>query len=121
MLVELGASLLADGRREEARAPLHDGGDLARRIGADETAERADGHLRRAGGRPPASSGAPGGLSPSELRVARLATRGLTNAEIAAELVVTPHTVRFHLGRVYRKLGVSSREDLGAALDGAES
>ena len=49
--------------------------------------------------------------------MARLAARGLTNAQIAIELVVTPHTVRFHLGRAYRKLEVSGREDLGAALD----
>jgi len=117
-LVEVGASLAADGRREEARAPLHEGGDLARRLGADDTSERADFHLRRAGGRPRADrEGVPGGLTPSELRVARLAARGLTNAEIAADLVVTAHTVRFHLGRAYRKLGVARREELAEALE----
>src|SRR5690606_41225749 len=47
-------------------------------------------------------------ISASELRVARLAALGLTNAEIADELVVTPHTVRFHLRGAYRKLEVSS-------------
>lgn len=118
VLVDLGAALLADGRREDARGPLHDAGDLAHRIGADDVAERADYHLRRAGGRPsriPAHR--PGGLTDSELRVARLAARGLTNAQIATELVVTPHTVRFHLGRAYRKLDVSGREELPEALD----
>ncbi len=51
-LVDLGSSLLADDRRDEARATLREAGDLARRIGADEVAERADYGLRRAGGRP---------------------------------------------------------------------
>ena len=50
--------------------------------------------------------------------MARLAARGLTNAQIASELVVTPHTVRFHLGRAYRKLDVAGREELPEALDG---
>ncbi len=50
--------------------------------------------------------------------MARLAARGLTNAAIATELVVTTHTVRFHLGGAYRKLGVSAREALAGALDG---
>jgi DNA-binding CsgD family transcriptional regulator len=119
VLVDLGSSLLADDRREEARATLREAGDLARRIGADEVAERADYGLRRAGGRP--SAGAvtrPGGLTGSELRVARLAAQGLTNAQIASELVVTPHTVRFHLGRAYRKLDVTGRDELPEALGG---
>ena len=117
VLVDLGASLLADDRREDARPRLHEAGDLARRIGADEVADRADHHLRRAGGRPSRDTiERPGGLTDSELRVARLAARGLTNAQIATELVVTPHTVRFHLGRAYRKLDVAGREDLGPAI-----
>jgi len=118
-LVDLGDALLAEGRRDDARVALHEAGDLARRTGADEVAERADYHLRRAGGRPSRESNTrPGGLTDSELRVARLAARGLTNAQIASELVVTPHTVRFHLGRAYRKLDVAGREELPEALDG---
>ena len=118
-LVDLGASLLADGRQEDARAQLHEAGRLARRTGASDVGERADYHLRRAGGRPATGAATrPGGLTDSELRVARLATRGLTNAQIASELVVTPHTVRFHLGRAYRKLDVSGRDELPEALDG---
>jgi DNA-binding CsgD family transcriptional regulator len=116
-LVDLGASLLADDRRDDARPPLREAGDLARRIKADEVAERADYHLRRAGGRPSLDTVTrPGGLTGSELRVARLAARGLTNGEIASELVVTPHTVRFHLGRIYRKLGIEGRDEVAAAL-----
>jgi DNA-binding CsgD family transcriptional regulator len=45
-----------------------------------------------------------------------MAARGLSNREIAQALFVTAKTVENHLGRVYGKLGISSREALGAAL-----
>lgn len=48
-------------------------------------------------------------LSPREIEVLRAASLGLTNAEIAARLHVSVHAVKFHLGHVYRKLGVSNR------------
>jgi DNA-binding CsgD family transcriptional regulator len=51
-------------------------------------------------------------LTPSELRVARLAAGGLTNNEIAAELVIAPKTVKHHLGAVYRKLNITTRGEL---------
>jgi ATP/maltotriose-dependent transcriptional regulator MalT len=51
-------------------------------------------------------------LTPQELSVANLAMRGLSNREIAGELVVSIKTVEFHLGNVYRKLAVSSRTQL---------
>jgi hypothetical protein len=41
----------------------------------------------------------------------------MTSGEIAEHLVVTPRTVAFHLGSVYRKLGISGRNELPAALD----
>lgn len=41
----------------------------------------------------------------------RLAARGMTNAQIAGELFVSPRTVNWHLGSVYRKLGSSSRAE----------
>ena len=41
----------------------------------------------------------------------RLATRGLTNAEIAARMEVTVHAVKFHLASIYRKLGVANRTE----------
>jgi DNA-binding CsgD family transcriptional regulator len=55
-------------------------------------------------------------LTASELRVARLAAEDLSNKEIAQALFVTVKTVEQHLGRVYRKLDISSRRQLGAAL-----
>jgi len=49
------------------------------------------------------------GLTLAELRVLRLVAGGLTNAEVAAELVVSERTVHAHLRTIYRKLGVGSR------------
>jgi ATP/maltotriose-dependent transcriptional regulator MalT len=58
-------------------------------------------------------------LTPAERRVARLAADGLTNRQIAAELVVTVKAVEWHLSHVYRKLGISSRTRLAATLGAA--
>ncbi|MEV5985182.1 AAA family ATPase [Streptomyces sp. NPDC052051] len=63
---------------------------------------------------PPSTT--PSELSTSELRVAVLASRGLTNREISANLFITVSTVEQHLTRVYRKLGISRREDLALNL-----
>ena len=48
-------------------------------------------------------------LSPAERRILELVADGLTNGEIARQLWVTETTIKFHLSRVYRKLGVSNR------------
>jgi DNA-binding CsgD family transcriptional regulator len=55
-------------------------------------------------------------LTDSERTVARLVARGLTNREVAAQMFVSPHTVSFHLRKVYRKLGVGSRVELTRLL-----
>ncbi|MFG2334052.1 LuxR C-terminal-related transcriptional regulator [Streptomyces sp. NPDC048604] len=55
-------------------------------------------------------------FTPRELQIAQLLTRGMTTAEIAATLVISPHTVRDHLKTVYAKAGVSSRGELVARL-----
>jgi len=55
-------------------------------------------------------------LTVSERRVARMAADGLTNRQIAKELVVTVKAVEWHLSHVYRKLGISSRAKLASTL-----
>jgi DNA-binding NarL/FixJ family response regulator len=51
----------------------------------------------------------PAGLTAREVEVLRLAARGLTRKQIAAELVITEVTVRHHLEHIYNKVGTSSR------------
>ncbi len=58
----------------------------------------------------------PESLTPSERRVAEAAAAGATNREVATQLFLSPKTVEMHLGRVYRKLEISSRGELAGAL-----
>jgi len=51
----------------------------------------------------------PGGLSTREVEVLALVARGLTNAEIAARLVVSRRTAEHHVQHIYAKIGTSSR------------
>jgi DNA-binding CsgD family transcriptional regulator len=116
-LVELGAALRRANRRREAREPLREGLDLAHRCGAAPLEERARTELAATGARPRSAvlSGVEA-LTPSELRVARMAAAGSTNREVAQELFVTPKTVETHLRHAYQKLGIAGRPELGAAL-----
>jgi DNA-binding CsgD family transcriptional regulator len=111
---ELGALLVEDAP-EQARIHLREALALARSAGAGRLAVRAAALLDAAGGRPRRAD--PSGLTPAELRVAELAVDGLTNREIAEELVVTLKTVETHLRSVYRKLGIRSRAQLPEALE----
>jgi DNA-binding CsgD family transcriptional regulator len=52
-------------------------------------------------------------LTPSERRVAELAASGMTNRDVAGVLFISPKTVEANLARVYRKLGIRSRAELG--------
>ena len=79
--------------------------------GARLWAERAHAELDRAAAR---RSGE--GLTESEKLVADLAASGLTNRQVAARLFISPKTVEANLVRVYRKLGIGSRAELGARL-----
>ncbi|MBV9004464.1 MAG: helix-turn-helix transcriptional regulator [Solirubrobacterales bacterium] len=121
-LAALGAALRRAGRRASAREPLAEALDLAARCGARPLAARAREDLRATGARPrrPLRTGVEA-LTPSELRVARLAAAGRTNREIAHELYVTLKTVEGHLSRAYTKLAVEGRPQLAEVLEGEKS
>jgi DNA-binding CsgD family transcriptional regulator len=116
-LTDLGAALRRANRRTDAREPLREGLELATRCGAAPLAERAREELAATGAKPRRVmlSGVES-LTPSELRVARLAAGGLGNREIAQELFVSVKTVETHLGSAYRKLDLGSRRELPEAL-----
>jgi DNA-binding CsgD family transcriptional regulator len=119
-LIELGSALRRANQRTAAREPLRQGLDLAYRCGAGRLAQRAADELRATGARPRrASLTGLEALTPSERRVAELATGGMTNPEIAQAVFVTLNTVEGHLRHVYQKLSVSSRTQLPAALRSA--
>jgi DNA-binding CsgD family transcriptional regulator len=118
-LVDLGGALRRDGQRVAAREALRRGLDIAAAGGLTATAERAREELRATGARVRRdhATGA-ASLTPSERRIADRAAAGASNPEIAQALFVTTKTVEMHLSRVYRKLDISSRDQLPAALAG---
>jgi DNA-binding CsgD family transcriptional regulator len=81
-------------------------------FGAAAWAAQAAAELARVNLRPPA----PGGLTETERRVAELAAAGLTNREAAQRLFLSVKTVEANLARVYRKLAITSRAELGARM-----
>jgi DNA-binding CsgD family transcriptional regulator/tetratricopeptide (TPR) repeat protein len=114
---ELGSALRRANRRSQAREHLRQAVELATICGATHLAARAEHELLATGARPRriALSGVES-LTPSERRVAELAAAGPTNREIAQTLFVTQRTIEVHLTSIYRKLGISSRSQLAAAL-----
>jgi DNA-binding CsgD family transcriptional regulator len=111
-LLVTGVILRRLGRRRDAAATLEQARALFAALRNPLWLARVDAEARRLGGRRSAS----GALTPTEERVAELAGQGLRNAEIAAQLFVTPKTVEATLSRVYRKLAVRSRTELARTL-----
>jgi DNA-binding CsgD family transcriptional regulator len=118
--VELGAALRRDNQRRAAREQLDAGLRLAQRWGARPLAQRAYDELLASGLRlTRVDLDDRDALTATELRIARHAAKGLTNRQIAAQLYLSIKTVEMHLGRVYRKLGISGRAQLTHALQQA--
>jgi DNA-binding CsgD family transcriptional regulator len=107
----------------EDEAALVEALDIARTLGAKPLTRRVMGRLRSLGLRVPAgrretTRANPAGLTARQLDVLKLLVEGLTNAQIAETLVVSPRTAEHHVAAVLTKLGASTRKE--AALRAAE-
>ena len=93
-------------RPDEANLDLSEARAILTPLNAHRALRRAGGVVSRHGA---PDGGAPGGLTQRELEVLRLVAQGLTDAEVADRLFISPRTVGQHLRSVYSKLDVSSR------------
>jgi DNA-binding CsgD family transcriptional regulator len=104
-------------RRAEAYDLLRSAETAFEAAGATAFGRRARAEITATGaGREDTRAPRPSSLTPREETVARLAAEGGTNAEIGASLFISVNTVDYHLRKVFRKLGVSSRRQLRERL-----
>jgi DNA-binding NarL/FixJ family response regulator len=112
-----GEWLRREGRRLDAREQLRIAHDMFATIGMEAFAERARRELGATGEtarrRTVETSGE---LTAQEALIARLAREGLSNPEIGARLFISARTVKYHLGKVFTKLDISSRAQLDRVL-----
>ncbi len=108
-----GEWLRREGRRSDARGQLRSAFDMLAAVGADAFADRARHELAATGESiAERTARASDTLTAQEAHIAGLAGGGLTNAEIGAQLFLSPHTVEWHLRKVFTKLGITSRRQL---------
>jgi DNA-binding CsgD family transcriptional regulator len=109
-----GERLRRDGRRTSARAQLRAARDGFAVLGAPAWVARAERELAAADEdrRRPAACPLRSRLTPQEYEVARTVATGLTNRQAAGQLFLSAKTVEFHLGNVFRKLGLRTRTEL---------
>jgi DNA-binding CsgD family transcriptional regulator/tetratricopeptide (TPR) repeat protein len=115
-----GEVLRRNRRRADARTRLRTALDLFTQLGAATWAERARVELEATGER--ITSHVVGDdvkLTPQELQVALAVSEGATNAEAAASLFLSAKTVEYHLSKIYRKAGLSSRDELAELMAAA--
>jgi DNA-binding CsgD family transcriptional regulator len=112
-----GEWLRRERRRLEAREQLQVAHDMLSSMGADAFAARAarellatGAHARKRG------SDTRDDLTAQEHTIAQLARDGLSNPEIASRLFISPRTVEYHLHKVFNKLEITCRQELGRAL-----
>jgi len=113
--LDYGAWLRRQRRINDAKPVLAAALETFRRLGAAPWTRRAEAELRACGmtvAAAPAAPGALAGLTAQQREIILLASRGLTNAEIADRLFLSPRTVASHLYRSYPKLGIAGRHQL---------
>ena len=105
-------------RRVDARDQLRTAHDMLETMGMKAFADRARRELLATGetARKRSAPTADQTLTAQEAQIARMARDGLSNPEIAARLFISVRTVQYHLSKVFAKLGIESRGQLGRAL-----
>lgn len=118
VLEDAAVLLAARGDTNTARATVTEAVDIYAGLGATWDVRRADSRVRpyriRAGARRPARRPTHGwnALSPTEATVARLVAKGLSNPDIAGELLMSRRTVQSHVSHILAKLDVHSRVEI---------
>jgi DNA-binding CsgD family transcriptional regulator len=112
-----GESLRRARRRDDARCALRAALETFDRLGAKAWAARTRSELRAIGAKPRLRRDYRDRdvLTSQELQVALIVAGGASNREAAAALFLSPKTIEYHLGHIYRKLGVQTRTGLSVA------
>ncbi|MFC5663846.1 LuxR C-terminal-related transcriptional regulator, partial [Kitasatospora misakiensis] len=113
-----GEWLRRRGRRAEARTELRTAYEAFVAMGTEAFAERARRELLATGETVRRRTVDAPALTPQETQIARLVVAGHSNAEIGAQLFISPRTVEWHLRKVFARLGIASRRELDGALSG---
>jgi len=113
-----GEWLRRERRRIDARAQLRVALAMLEAMGMDAFAARASRELEATGETARKRTAVAGGpqLTAQEAQIARMALEGLSNAEIAARLFISTHTVHYHLRKIFAKYDISSRTQLDRVL-----
>jgi DNA-binding CsgD family transcriptional regulator len=116
-LLCFGERLRRARQRADAREPLKQALETFERLGARGWAERTRTELRATGEQQTRrAETAAEQLTPHELQIALLVAQGMTNREAAAALFLSPKTIEYHLGQIYRKLDVRGRAQLARLM-----
>jgi DNA-binding CsgD family transcriptional regulator/tetratricopeptide (TPR) repeat protein len=120
--LDYGEWLRRQRRINDAKPPLAAALETFRRLGATPWTRRTEAELRACGvsvPRTPSTSDTLAGLTGQQREIVILASRGLTNGQIADRLFLSPRTVASHLYRSYPKLGIAGRHQLRDLVDQA--